>query len=173
MSTFEDALAFTLGWEGGYVNDPSDPGEATAWGISSRAHPDAWENGPPTLNFARRIYQDDYWNEIRGDDLPPTLAIALFDFAVHSGVRTAVHYLQSIVGTEVVDGILGPRTLACIEAWGDAHDLAQQLNACRLNRFVRLVDELPEMRRFQRGWRNRVHALNRYLALPLWNTNDA
>lgn len=105
-----DALAFTLGEEGGYVNDPRDPGGETNFGISKRAYP-AEDIASLTKERAQSLMVRDYWNPCRCAHLPQKLATAVFDFAVNSGVSRAVKELQKVLGVGV-DGIVGPATIA-------------------------------------------------------------
>jgi lysozyme family protein len=112
MSQRDDAIEWVLGEEGGYSNNPDDPGGETQWGISKRAHPD--------LNIltlareeAKEIYATDYWDACQCGKLPWKWAMILFDFAVRIGPVRAIKQLQEIVGTRV-DGRMGPLTVtAC------------------------------------------------------------
>lgn len=118
QSSFSVAMAFTGEIEGGYSDDPNDPGGETIYGISKRAHPEAWVDGPPSKELARAIFMADYWRPLRCDELPLPLALALFDTAVNSGQRRAVQMLQMALNDQevlsylAVDGVLGPRTMA-------------------------------------------------------------
>lgn len=94
---FDAALAFVLRAEGGYSDHPADPGGATNRGITQATY-DAWRRAkklPPrpvreiTGEEVKAIYRERYWNPIRGDDLPPALALAAFDTAVNMGVAAA------------------------------------------------------------------------------------
>lgn len=115
MSRFDTAFERTVGHEGGYVNDPRDPGGETIYGISRRAHPGAWALGRPTLEQAKTIYRDSYWTPLRCDELPIPLDEFLFDYAVNSGVGRAAMALQAAVGA-LQDGKVGPRTIAAVKA---------------------------------------------------------
>lgn len=106
---FETVLEFTLKMEGGFSNNPADPGGRTIYGISERAHPELWKKGTPTLDDAKRLYRAKYWDAVHGDQLPPRTAMALFDFTVHSGEGTAGKALQRLVKAPV-DGDVGPTT---------------------------------------------------------------
>lgn len=108
--SFDEAFAFTLRWEGGYVNDPHDPGGETKYGISKRAHPDV-DIPSLTEEKAALIYRHDYWNRIHGDSLPEVVALVTFDFAVNSGVRRASTTLQRVVNV-TQDGVIGKKTIA-------------------------------------------------------------
>ena len=112
---FETILDFTLEMEGGLSNNPADPGGRTIYGISERAHPELWKDGPPSLETAKRYYRTHYWDRIHGDELPPRTAMALFDFTVHSGEGVAGKALQRLVKT-AVDGDVGPRTVKAAAA---------------------------------------------------------
>lgn len=114
MASFERAVAWVLEHEGAETDDPDDPGGRTRFGLSQRAH--------PTLNIAAltreqavQVYRLRYWRKIRGGALPEALGLALMDYAVLQGTPTAVRALQGILGVPV-DGVLGPRTLAAIDA---------------------------------------------------------
>lgn len=112
---FDRALRHVLHWEGGdtITNDPDDPGGRTRFGISERAHPDAWADGPPDYDTAAEIYHTDYWSPCRCYLLPPVVAFVLFDTAVNVGVNRASHLLQEAVGAKV-DGIVGPNTIEAV-----------------------------------------------------------
>lgn len=122
-SAFQRALAAVLAHEGGYVNHPRDPGGATNKGITQRTYDDWRRSQGQTLRSVRdiadaeveAIYRRDYWNKVRGDELPEGVAYAVFDFAVNSGVSRAVKFLQAVLGVEQ-DGIVGPATIAAARA---------------------------------------------------------
>jgi lysozyme family protein len=91
--SFEQALKFVLEREGGYVNDPLDPGGETKYGISKKSYPNVdIRNLTPEL--AGSIYQADYWAPCGCDDRPAPLALVVFDTAVNIGTARAVAWLQ-------------------------------------------------------------------------------
>jgi lysozyme family protein len=108
--SFDSAVALVLELEGAVSDHPEDRGGLTKFGLSQRAHPDL-----DVLSLTREqaivVYKKRYWNRVLGDDLPPALALVLFDWSVHAGVGTAVQRLQRLVGA-TQDGKLGRRTLA-------------------------------------------------------------
>jgi len=116
---FEDAFRNVIGEEGGYVDHPSDPGGETKYGISKRSYPNV-DIANLTLEQARAIYKRDYWDRLRGDELPYPLAEFLFDFAVNSGVGAATKALQRALGV-LPDGVIGPVTLAAARAKDPRH----------------------------------------------------
>lgn len=91
--SFETAYQFTLGIEGGYVNDSRDPGLETKYGISKRSYPDI-DIKALTLEQAQAIYKRDYWKAASCERMPPKIAVAVFDAAVNHGPKTAIKLLQ-------------------------------------------------------------------------------
>src|SRR6516225_9079499 len=92
MLSFGIDMTFVFKWEGGYVNDPNDPGGETNWGISKRACPNV-DIKNLTRQAAQELYQRDYWNAIDGDALEPALACAALDTAINMGVARAKQFL--------------------------------------------------------------------------------
>jgi lysozyme family protein len=158
---FEDVVNFTLDREGRVVSmDPTDRGGPTAYGISQRAHPDAWNGGPPTLEEAIDIYRVAYWQDNGVCELPPAVAAATFDYRVHSG-DTAVTELQKLVGVEP-DGQIGPVTQAAIRARGEmlvGHELTNR----RRQNLINLTKAVEHFRRWARGWSMRCDKVNSFL----------
>lgn len=95
--------------EGNYVNDLNDPGGETKYGISKRSYPEI-NIQALTKHMAKVIYKTDYWDQIRGDDLPTGLDLLLMDTAINCGINTAVVILQRTIRTKQ-DGIFGPKTM--------------------------------------------------------------
>lgn len=110
---FELAMAFTRPEEKGLVNDPDDPGGRTYDGIAEHANPEIWRDGVCTEEELLGAYRS-RWDAIRGDQLPPLVALALFDWYFQSGAH-AVRALQRMVGA-VPDGQLGMKTLGALFA---------------------------------------------------------
>lgn len=107
---FRACLDFVLRMEGGEVNHPNDPGGHTKYGISQRAYPEL-DIVSLTLEQAGEIYHRDYWLPCHCDQLPPALALALFDCAVNCGKGRAIALLQAALGVQI-DGVIGSRTVA-------------------------------------------------------------
>ncbi len=158
-SVFDQAVGFVLKEriEGGYVNDPRDPGGETNFGISKRAYPKV-NIRALTREEAVAIYRRDYWDANRCDDLPPKIAVALFDAAVNQGSGAARLLLQKAVDV-TADGIIGPQTLAAVEA-ADEDELIVQFLGWRLRRYAFTANAATYMR----GWANRVLYLQAFLA---------
>lgn len=109
---FEDAVEIILKHEGGYVNNPKDPGGETNFGISKRSYPDL-DIKNLTIEEAKNIYRSDYWNRIHGDDIPEKIRLLVFDCAVNQGAYLAMRLLQECVNV-LPDGLFGTRTMDAV-----------------------------------------------------------
>jgi lysozyme family protein len=149
---FEQAFVDLLGHEGGYSNNPADPGGETNWGITIAV---ARENGyvgsmrDMDASVAKTIYAKKYWLP-EFDQLPYPVAFQIFDAAVNSGVGQAVRWLQRSVGT-ADDGKIGPVTLAAV-ANADPLKLVLLFNSERLT----FMTNLSTWGSFGKGWARRV-----------------
>lgn len=149
--TFDDAFTQLIGNEGGYVDDPADPGGATKYGISQRAYPGE-DIANMTLDRAKAIYLRDYWGPAGCDAVPDALKFDLFDMAVNQGVGSAIKCLQHAVG-ETEDGVLGPLTLQAAQS-APPMRLLFRFDAARLVHYAELDD--ARWLRFGRGLVRRV-----------------
>lgn len=163
---FEAALAHVLKVEGGFSDDPYDPGGPTNFGITLRTYAthvgrtlDASSRAGLVAQLraiapesVRAIYLKRYWRPAACAELPPGLDLMHFDAAVNHGVGGAIRFLQRAVHVEA-DGEIGPITRRAI---GRA-DIAAVIA-----RYAMLREEryraLPHFWRFGRGWLNRVKA---------------
>lgn len=155
---YETCLRWVLAHEGGYVNHPKDPGGATNRGVTQRVY-DAWRrrNRVQTQSVAtisdeevRSIYRVQYWDQVRGDDLPDGVDYAVFDFAVNSGPSRAAKYLQRVAGV-TQDGIIGNVTLAAVGRF-NSDEVIRELCQDRMD-FLR---RLKTFGTFGKGWTRRV-----------------
>lgn len=146
---FDDAFTKLIGAEGGYVNNPKDPGGETKYGVSKRSYPGE-DIANLTLERAKLIYQRDFWGPVGCDALPDLLKYEVFDMAVNSGKVTAIKLVQLAAGA-FADGILGPKTLQAIQSM-DAATALRRLQAQRLRYYAGMVT-WPA---FGKGWVNRV-----------------
>jgi lysozyme family protein len=154
---FEYCLATILENEGGFVNHPKDPGGATNWGITiavlsaKRGHQvsvDDVKRMP--RSEAAEIYRRQYWDPIQGDQLPSGVDLAVFDFAVNSGVSRAAKTLQRVIGTRI-DGHIGAMTIDETRrrmAVSTIHDFCDQREA--------FVKSLNTFGTFGKGWMKRI-----------------
>jgi lysozyme family protein len=117
---FEHCLKMLLHHEGGFVNHPKDPGGMTNLGVTKKVY-DAWIGRESTEAEMRAltpadvgpIYKKNYWDKVRGDDLPAGVDWAAFDWAVNSGAGRPAKAIQRIVGA-TQDGAIGPKTLQAV-----------------------------------------------------------
>lgn len=169
MTTFQDALKLVLKFEGGAVDDPQDPGGRTNQGVTQKTYDDyRGRLGQIKKDVfliepseVEAIYREGYWTKARCDELPQPVAVALFDYAVNSGVAQATKSLQRVLGV-AEDGILGPRTLAKVRAQ-EAKMLARSLIRERSAFLDRLIAQKPVLVKFQRGWKKRLDELEDYV----------
>ena len=154
---FDKCFELVLEHEGKYVNDPRDPGGRTNLGVTQRA----WEthlNRSVTETEMRGLtpeavkpfYKLNYWDKIKGDQLPNGVDYAAFDLAVNSGTGRAARYLQQIAGT-FPDGVIGPKSLEAIKAC-DPGQVVDALCDMRLD----FLKRLPTFATFGKGWSRRV-----------------
>ena len=176
---FNMAHSFTALWEGGYIDHPSDPGGATNYGISLRflreqgidingdGDIDAADVRALNVERAGIIYRQYFFDAIRAGELPPLVALVVYDGAVNIGPRRAVRHLQEVLVSQgqavSVDGAIGPQTLQAAHALCPCNDTAQELALAVLGRRVGYYRELARTRAqlavFLCGWLNRVEAL--------------
>jgi lysozyme family protein len=151
--TFDHAVELIFKHEGGYVNHPDDPGGETNYGISKRAYPDL-DIAHLSKHDAAVIYKEDYWDKIRGDDLPYPLALATFDAAVNSGVRRASKWLQYAVGAKPTDGIVGNITVDIANA-DYGRNPHQSLIGC-IHQRQQFIRSILTYKTFGKGWERRI-----------------
>lgn len=147
--SFDKYIDRVLEHEGGYVNDPTDAGGETKWGISKRAYPHL-DIKNLSKSDAKEIYRKDYWNANHCDKLPEGLDYVHFDTAVNMGGRRAAKILQQASGV-TVDGIIGRNTLAAAKNTTPAEYLLH-----RLNFYCQIVRGRHSQARFIGGWANRT-----------------
>lgn len=146
---FDKAFERVIGHEGGYVNDPRDPGGETKFGVSKRAYPNM-DIKNLTLDQAKEIYRRDYWNKLHLDELPDCVRFDLFDAAINSGVSAAAKFLQRAAGT-AADGVIGKLTIAAANGM-DPQRLDKRLSGYRLQ----YLCDLSTFPTFGKGWVRRV-----------------
>lgn len=155
---FNTVFDRVVGHEGGYTNDPSDPGGETNWGISKRAYPNLIIK-ELTREQAREIYRRDFWDTIQADSIADSVSYQLFDFAVNSGITTSIRYFQRSLQV-ADDGYFGPVSKAAAKR-ASATDMIMNLNALRLDYMTRLKN-WPNS---GKGWARRISQNLQYGAL--------
>lgn len=153
---FEAAVTKLLAHEGGYVNDPDDPGGETKFGICKRSYPDL-DIKNLTVEDAEKIYFTDWWIRYRYDRIfNQKIVEKVFSFAVNMGAKQAHVLLQEAViyseGKYVyVDGILGPRTIETVNSHPNPDYLLVALELLAVSYYVSLNKP-----KFLAGWIKRA-----------------
>jgi hypothetical protein len=154
---FDRCVAVTLSYEGGFADNPADPGGATNFGITLRTL-EAFLGHAATVDDVRNmssstaieIYRANYWNQMRCGDLPAGVDLMVFDYGVNSGNATAVEALQGLVRV-TQDGAIGPVTLGAV-AQAAPLTLVNGLAQARMT-YLRSLSTFAE---FGNGWTKRV-----------------
>ena len=151
---FDEIIEVVLHHEGGYVNDPKDPGGETNFGIAKRSHPDV-DIKNLTKDGAKEIYKEHYWDKNKVESLPEDLRHIYFDMCVNQGKGRAVKILQRAANAKgadlVVDGGMGPKTIAAMEGVE-----LQRVRAYRVKYYADLVTPKPDLEKFYFGWFRRA-----------------
>jgi len=165
MTLFDQCLAVTLKYEGGYSDHPADPGGVTLEGIIQRVY-DAYRKrnnrplrplvksmrgAPDWIQERNDIYHTQYWNAVRADELPRGVNLVVFDAAVNSGPYQAALWLQRALGVEA-DGHIGVNTLNAAREHPDHDALVAAICARRLG----MLRNLTTWKTFGDGWSARV-----------------
>lgn len=148
---FDSAFSALIEHEGGLVNNPSDKGGLTKYGISQRAYPQL-DIAALTLQDVRELYKRDFWDRAQCDRLHPDVAFQVFDGAVNSGMGNSIRWLQEAAGV-AVDGIVGPLTLRKVGDM-DTGIIIARYNGVRL----KFMASLSTWDVFGRGWARRIAA---------------
>jgi len=157
ISNWQKSFELMLKSEGGYVNNPADPGGMTNLGVTKAT----WENWVGresdeaemrglTPEKVEPLYKKKYFDAVRGDELPMGLDYLMFDFAVNAGAGRAIKTLQTAVGV-TPDGGFGPMTMAAVQAV-DPVELIERFSQAKED-FYR---SLTTFATFGKGWLNRV-----------------
>ncbi len=149
---FDTAFDRLMGHEGGYSNNPADPGGETMWGVTKRvAVAGGWTGSMKDFprDRAKQVYRFEYWDAIKAEQLPESLRFDVFDAAVNSGIKQAVKWLQYAIGAEP-DGLIGPATL---KAAASANAGAPaRFNGWRLSDMT----DMGGWPSFNKGWSRRI-----------------
>lgn len=152
---FQNFMPFVFEWEGGYDNDPDDPGGETKYGIDKQSHPNE-DIKNLTRERAQEIYWESYWQPLHCDEFPPMAGEVAMNIGVNAGKARAVKWSQEIVGV-TPDGSLGPKTLAAIRTFSGP--LAKAL-LDRTEIHYRSIAH-GKLAKFLAGWLNRNNALRK------------
>jgi len=176
IPTIENILDEVLRSEGGFVEDPADPGGATNHGVSLRyARGVGLDNDGDgdtdrddillvTAEQARDLYRDDFWSGPGINRLPGEIQPVMVDWAVNSGTPRPIMAMQRVINAAQIgfdlddDGVVGPKTRRAAEA--AQSEMGPFFNNAivdeRVAFYRRLVESRPASQRFLRGWLSRA-----------------
>ncbi|AYY96941.1 hypothetical protein EGY19_05420 [Burkholderia multivorans] len=153
MTSFDNAFDALIGNEGGYSNNPKDPGGETMWGVTARVARAAGYTGAMRdlpRDTAKAIAKRLYWDPLHLDQFDPRVAFQIFDANYNGG--HPVIWMQGAAGADV-DGVLGPKTIAAVQATEPLRFILRW-NALRLTYFT----SLSTWATFGKGWTRRIAA---------------
>lgn len=143
----------------GYVNIPQDRGGETKYGVARNANPNV-DVYALDLSGAQQIYFEKYWLAGSCDKLSDKVALMHFDTCVNMGVGRGNKFLQQVVGA-VVDGQIGPKTLAAVNAMNPSQLIVALQNA-RIDFYNSIVQRNPSQQVFLKGWLRRVNEVAQF-----------
>lgn len=153
---FQKCLEMLLHHEGGFVNHPQDPGGMTNLGVTKAVY-DKWIGRESTKtemmdlkpDDVAPIYKKNYWDKVRGDDLPSGVDWCAFDWAVNSGSGRPAKAIQRAVGA-TPDGAIGPMTLQAV-----MNHEPQMIIENVFSQRQKFYESLRTFEHFGRGWTRR------------------
>jgi lysozyme family protein len=162
---WDKSFDMVVAHEGGFTNDQRDKGNhlpdgregCTMWGCTQAV----WEKyvGHEVTQDdmkalkkedVKPVYKRDYWDAVRGDDLPTGVDYAVFDFAINAGPAAARKMIQRALGVNP-DGAIGPATMKAIQD-ADGKELMQKFSDAKTS-FYKSLDNFPV---YGKGWLKRV-----------------
>jgi lysozyme family protein len=180
---FDKAILITLKHEGGFVNDPVDPGGATNWGMSIRflkgagdSDGDGFDDGDldhdgdidvddienMTVEQARKLYRIHFWDKYGYDKISDfTVAARCFDMTVNMGAKQTGKIVQralnNLGNSLKVDGAIGKNTFATINCT-DPEMLMSEIRQEHAQFYLNLIAAKPKFAKYKKGWLRRAAA---------------
>ena len=165
MNYWFEAFNFTIGHEGGYVNNPNDPGGETKFGICKRDYPKE-DIKNLTIDRAKEIYYKNYWLPSYCQELITLnfslTAIVLFDTGINCGCKTSKILLQKAIGVEA-DGMIGKQTVNGLKLYKDL-DMCNRMLDRRKEYYDLIISKNVKLGVFKKGWYNRINNLRKKVA---------
>jgi len=169
MADFTQAFQLTIANEGGYGNDPDDPGGETYKGVARKIFSkwDGWtkvdmlkrqydfpanlDKDPELQQNVSDFYRITFWDKMNGDQITnQNVANSIFDFGVNAGIGTSASLAQMVVGA-TSDGVIGPDSISAINNFDPDFFLAS-FTVTKIARYVNIVKKRPTSRKYFYGW---------------------
>jgi len=169
MADFTQAFQLMIAHEGGYGNDPDDPGGETYKGVARKIFSkwDGWtkvdilkrqtgfpanlDKDPELQQNVSDFYRVTFWDKMNGDQIAnQDIANSIFDFGVNAGSGTSSSLAQMVVGAKS-DGVIGPDSISAINNFDPDHFLAS-FTVAKIARYVNIVKKRPTSRKYFYGW---------------------
>lgn len=160
----KDILGRTAQREGGYTDDPDDPGGATKYGITF-ATLQEWRMQPITkddvkyltLDEAKEIYYHKYWLPLNLDHIEDNWTKEfLFDWCINGGLKNPIRNFQRLIGAKS-DAVIGPVTGRIAGEYLRRHVYPKlDIVNCRVRWYIRICVRRPTSIKYLTGWFNRA-----------------
>ncbi len=162
MADYKKLIPLIKKWEGGFVNNPSDPGGATNSGVTLSTFRSVYGKDKTvqdlknmTMEQWEYIFKKKFWDRWKADDIDnQAIANLLVDWLWASGVY-GIKYPQEVLGVKT-DGIVGLKTLAAINYYPNKKELFDKLWNRRKKHFEDIVRNRPQSKVFLKGWLRRL-----------------
>lgn len=162
MADYKKLKPIVRKWEGGFSNNPSDPGGATQYGVTLSTFQSIFGKDKTVEDLKKmteeqwdHIFKKHYWDKARADEIiHQQTANLIVDWLWTSGT-VAIKYSQQALCVEA-DGIVGPKTLAAINEHGNCKELFEKLWNRRKKHFEDIVKARPSSSIFLKGWLRRL-----------------
>lgn len=147
-------------------NVAGDSGGRTFAGIDESSNP-TFPYHAPTPHAVVATYEKE-WNHLRSCEFPHPVGVALFVQGTNQGARTCQLMIQNAIndfgGKLNVDGRIGPATIRA--AWNiNGEDLTRAFLAKSRSRYKHIITRWPRLKKFEKGWFNRLAAIEKALSL--------
>lgn len=186
MADFNKAFNNTLGHEGGYSNDPNDPGGETIYGVARKKNP-SWEGWPLLDNFkkdklnfpknaledssvlshVKALYKKNYWDIHLLDTLnSQEIANELFDTGINQGTGKAASFL--LLALDILnrqgkdyadvpqDGIISQSDIQIVNSHKRPQNILKTLNGLQFMHYYNITKSNPSFEDYFNGWLNRI-----------------
>jgi len=165
ISNWDKSFDMVIAHEGGFTNDERDPGNKLPDGRKgstmlgcTQANWEKYIGHEVTQDDMKALkkedvkplYKRDYWDAVKGDDLPIGVDYAVFDFAINAGPSVARKMIQKALGV-TADGAIGPATMKAIQEANDK-DLLDKFSHSK----EAFYKSLPTFQTYGKGWLKRV-----------------